>query len=171
MATCGAPVLPFALHPSPLPPLTHDTFHAAWPTPPLARPERASHATRRTCIDDELDEIFGPQPTPRSALPDPGPRAAAAVRVLLEVMVGDRPAYQVAEWVSPALLTSLERRCPAGAPRQARRPLLRSLHVSEPAESVAEVAAVISNGPRCRAVALRLEGMDGRWTVTALRVG
>jgi hypothetical protein len=35
---------------------------------------------------------------------------------------------------------------------------------------VAEATVVISDGPRVRAVALRMEGTDGRWRVTALRI-
>ena len=58
------------------------------------------------------------------------------------------------------------------APRgQTLRPLVRSVHVSEPADGVAEACAVVDTGPRRRAVALRLEGMDGRWQCTALQLG
>jgi len=170
-AALGAEVLPFALHPSPVPTGISAPPYEGWTLPAAAAPVAPGRAARATAVDDELREIFGPQRTPRAALPEPGPRAAAAVRVLLEVLVGDRPAYQVARWVSPALLCGLERRCPTPTSRRARRPLLHSLHISEPADSVAEVAAVISTGQRYRAVALRLEGRDGRWTVTALRVG
>ena len=107
--------------------------------------------------------------SPRASLPDPRPRAAAAVRVLLEVLAGDRPARQVSPWVSPKVLAGLEQRRAPG--RRARHTLLRSVHVAEPVESVAEVTAVVRSGERFRAVALRLEGRDGRWLVTALRVG
>jgi hypothetical protein len=51
------------------------------------------------------------------------------------------------------------------------RALVRSVHVSEPADGVAEVSALVRRGVRCTAVALRLEGMDGRWQCTALEVG
>jgi hypothetical protein len=33
------------------------------------------------------------------------------------------------------------------------------------------VSAVVDDGLRVRAVALRLEGLDGRWRVTALQIG
>jgi len=48
---------------------------------------------------------------------------------------------------------------------------LRRLIVSEPADGVAEVTAVVERGPRTRALALRMEGRDGRWVVTALQMG
>jgi hypothetical protein len=51
------------------------------------------------------------------------------------------------------------------------RGVVRSLHVSEPADGVAEVCALGRRRTRSTAVALRLEGMDGRWQCTALELG
>jgi hypothetical protein len=45
------------------------------------------------------------------------------------------------------------------------------VHVSEPADGVAEACAVVDTGPRRRAIALRLEGLDGRWRCTQLQFG
>jgi hypothetical protein len=126
-------------------------------------------------VDAELNALFGSRRTPRSELPDPRDRAAAAVRILLEVLAGDRPARQVAAWVSPLILERLENHRITPAHRRARTCYLRSLRISEPSDAVAEVTAVIahdaSDAARRRAVAMRLEGRDGRWTVTALTVG
>jgi hypothetical protein len=36
---------------------------------------------------------------------------------------------------------------------------------------VAELAAVVRRGGRMAAIALRLEGVDGRWQCTALQIG
>jgi hypothetical protein len=46
-----------------------------------------------------------------------------------------------------------------------------SVHVSEPADGVAEIAAVIRRGPRFHAVAARLEGIDGQWRCVQLQIG
>jgi hypothetical protein len=43
--------------------------------------------------------------------------------------------------------------------------------VSEPADGVAEVCALVRRGARSTAVALRMEGMDGRWQCTAIELG
>jgi hypothetical protein len=48
---------------------------------------------------------------------------------------------------------------------------VKSVRVCEPVDGVAEVAAVISQGGRCRAVAARLEGVDGRWRCVHLQIG
>jgi|GEM_PF-3296941 len=126
-------------------------------------------------VEAELHALFGPRRTRRADLPDPRERAAAAVRVLLEVLAGDRPARQVAAWVSPSILEQLEQHQIRPAHRQARRCFLRSLHISEPTEGAAEVAAVVSHdasgSARRRAVAMRLEAREGRWTVTAFVAG
>jgi hypothetical protein len=91
--------------------------------------------------------------------------------VLLEVLSGDRPARQVAAWVNLSVLARLEAPVRNLTRRMPRRMLLRSLRVSEPTESVVEVTAVVAAAGRARAVALRLEGLDGRWIVTDLCTG
>ena len=60
-------------------------------------------------------------------------------------------------------------RCqPAGRPGAA--PRVRSLHVTEPVDGVVESCAVVQRGTRTHAVAIRLEGLDGRWLCVALNV-
>jgi hypothetical protein len=140
--------------------------------PALARfAEDAEPDAEERRVEAELRRLFGRQRTARADLPAPGPRAAAALRLLLEVVVGERPSRQVAGWVSPRVLAGLDQWSPRQRAGLGRRPVLRSVRVTEPAESVAEVSAVVLFGDRIRAVALRLEGLDGRWTVTALHVG
>jgi aerobic-type carbon monoxide dehydrogenase small subunit (CoxS/CutS family) len=48
---------------------------------------------------------------------------------------------------------------------------VRTVRVCEPADGVAEACAVVIDGNRVRALALRLVGLDGRWRVEALQVG
>jgi hypothetical protein len=49
-------------------------------------------------------------------------------------------------------------------------PLVKSVRVSEPADGVAEVAAVVLRGTVYSAAAARLEGFDGRWRAVALEL-
>ncbi|MGB5952896.1 MAG: Rv3235 family protein, partial [Ornithinimicrobium sp.] len=46
------------------------------------------------------EEFFGPQPTATTDLPDPQRWATQALRVILEVMDGSRPARQLNRWVT-----------------------------------------------------------------------
>lgn len=130
--------------------------------------------------------MFQPRPTPALTTlpPNPGAVAAVLVRGVLEVLAGDRPARQLARFATPGLVDALEGR----AGRASSRPwaaTVHSVHVCRPARGVAEVSAVIESldahhGPRsrarqrrrrCHAMALRLEELDGQWTLTALAMG
>lgn len=135
------------------------------PAPPLPfeRP-----APRKT----ELGEDFwGPQPTDRGALPDPRPLAAKFLQATMEALAGRRAAGQLQNWASPALYADLMRARRHPASRRAAAPTVTSVHVSEPADGVAEVAAVVRRDSRFHAVSARLEGVDGRWRCVQLQVG
>lgn len=124
--------------------------------------------------DDDPDPLFDRQPTSRVDLPPPGPFAARIGQALVEVLWGARPAAQVVRWTSQEVHAVVTRRSLVAARRglRARRPpVVRRVRVCEPADGVAEVGLVVVDGPRVRAVALRLTGLDGRWVVTALQVG
>ena len=117
------------------------------------------------------DDEDGPSRTPVSELPPARPVAHALVQGLLEVLAGVRPVAQLQRGTSPELFAQLEQ-VVHGRPRAVgARPLtgaVRSLHVQERPEGVAEVCATVRRGPRMAAVALRLEGIAGRWTCTEL---
>ena len=91
------------------------------------------------------------------------------------MLVAARPAGQLARFTTWEVLAHLERAAGrltgrrAGAPT--RRPVVCSVRVSQPDPAVAEACAVIDTGPRRRALALRLEAVDGRWECTALQIG
>ena len=141
--------------------------------PSALRPIRPIRPIRPTG-DDE----FGPQPTPRAQLPAPTPWAGRLVQGLLEVLSGVRPASQLVRWTTTEVYDTVQRRVMqasvesrAGGHQRRLAEVVRSVHVSEPADGVAEICAIVAQGPRCRAVALRLEGVDGRWQCTALQIG
>lgn len=120
-----------------------------------------------------LDE-FGPRPTRRAALPAPRTWAGRVVQAIVEVLAGVRPATQLVRWTTDEVYEEITSRVLAGRGSDADGPprgVVRSLHVSEPADGVAEVCALVRRGARSTAVALRLEGMDGRWQCTAIELG
>jgi hypothetical protein len=121
-------------------------------------------------VSHAVDGRFGPMRTSRDDLEDPAPRASMLARAVLETLAGDRPVGQLTRWTTPEVYDILE---PLAAAKR-QRPWVATLKrvlVSEPAPGVAEVTAIIERGPRTGALALRLEGVDGRWLVTALQVG
>ena len=123
----------------------------------------------------DADEMFDPQPTPRVRLPDPRFWGGKLVQAMLEVDAGVRPVAQLRRWTSDAVYARLARRShhrrylrARSADPLAQRVWVRSVRACEPADGVAEVSAVVHQGGRVRALAVRLEGTDGRWRCTVL---
>lgn len=120
------------------------------------------------------DPHFGPQPTRASHLPEPQAWSQNMIRAALEVMDGLRPASQLARWLTPEVHERISRRgllARRRRQRQQRPSTVRSVHVCEPIDGVAEVAAVVVYQNRVRAVAMRMTGVDGRWKISVLQVG
>lgn len=91
---------------------------------------------------------------------------------LLEVIRSQRSATQIMKWVSPEVLRSVLRRQQRARARTARHSLrLRRVRVCRVTDVVLEAAAVVYDGVRVQAIALRLEWRDGRWITTALEMG
>jgi hypothetical protein len=120
-------------------------------------------------------QSFGPRPTPTRELPDPQAWTRQLVQAMVEVLSGVRPPAQLARWTSPDVYAGLQRRItghgPAARTGWGRRSVVRSVHVCEPADGVVEASAVLVGSERVRAIALRLEGVDGRWRMTAVQLG
>jgi len=120
-----------------------------------------------------------PDPGDEGLPPDLEQWVARLSAAVLEVLHGARPAGQLSRWLAPRVHRALADRAARVRPLQAGPPrvAVRSVHVTprlpaHPDDSPAvEAAAVVAVGPRCRAVALRLEPHAGRWRVTALEVG
>ena len=119
---------------------------------------------------EEADDD-GPARTPCADLPAARPFAHALVLRALEVFAGRRPLSQLRRDTSLELYDDLERRLhsgPATPAGRAPRSAVRSVHVQQRPEGVAEVCATVQRGARAGAVALRLEGINGRWCCTEL---
>jgi Family of unknown function (DUF6459) len=145
----------------------------AVPEPPAQL--RLLAADEATAEDEalEIEAFCTRRATSRSDLPDPRRWSARLAQGLVEVLAGVRPLPQLAPWVSEDVFAELQPRVRATERRPHRassrmRAQLRTLRLCEPADGVAEVSAVVQHGNRCRALALRLEGLDGRWRCTAL---
>ena len=141
----------------------------------LAFPPTGAPVSLRLVPPASVDDDIAPRPTPRSELPDPRGWSGRLAQAIAEILAGARPAGQLARYTTLDVLEHLERstgrlgtRTNGAAPM---RPIVASVHVSEPADGVAEACAVVDTGARRRALALRLEGLDGRWRCTELQFG
>jgi hypothetical protein len=170
--------------------LRHDTAHAAPELrllPTLNESGDTAALTveapirRRGARRESVEEEFGPQKTASTLLPAPTPWAGRLVQAMIEVVSGVRPVSQLVRWTTAPVYDELSARVarPVVSTGPGSRTIattrlaevVRSIRVSEPRDGVAEVCAIVQQGPRCRAIALRLEGIDGRWQCTALQIG
>lgn len=141
-----------------------------------SEPDRVGASVVVPLHDDPLHDDVERR-TPTAALPDPQRAAAVITQAVLEVLSGARPAHQLTRSLSEPVLGTLRaqaahraaRRSPGMRPQA--RPLVRSVRTSHPDDGVVEASAVVQRGPRCVAVALRLEGWRGAWRCTALEIG
>lgn len=130
---------------------------------------RHSHAPRPR----PRDTTFERQPTPTAQLPPADAFAARLAVAAVEVAAGARPATQLMRHCAPRVFESLVRRQAHRAGRLTRRPAvaLRRVRVCHVRDGVVEAAVIVVVARRVRPVAVRLEGLDGRWLVTALEMG
>jgi len=128
-------------------------------------------------LESDPDPVFGPQPTSTRDLPDPKSACSAMVQAVVEVLGGIRPASQLARWLAADVYNAISRRAALatrmrrGALPSSRAAIVRGVRVCLPADGIVEGSAVVIEQNRVRAVAVRLEGMDGRWRCTALQIG
>ncbi len=160
--------------------------HDPAPTPgPVRAPRTASpqagHQLRLVVSD--------PIPAPRvwsdsvrtdvGTLGDAGEFARRITQAVVDVLAGHRPAHQLLRWSRPDVFEALRRRAAVtvarpnrpGVTPAGRRPVVRSVRVCDVAAHAVEASAVVIDGDRARAIAMRLEAIDGRWRLTALELG
>ncbi|UVI37437.1 Rv3235 family protein [Brevibacterium spongiae] len=105
--------------------------------------------------------------------------AASLAVACLEVLSGVRRSDTIARWVDPELLAKIDHRAQLRAEVAPRRPAseLGSQRAVQPGRTqvcrvssgVAEVTVIVRTPNRIRAVAVRLELLTTRWTLTALQ--
>ena len=122
-------------------------------------------------------EFFDAQPTPRAELPEPSEVVERLALLACEILAGTRNLDQIARWVTDEVYRQIAersinaRRLRVQATATAlKRPnvLVMSSHLCEPRDGIVEGVALVRIGPRTRAVAIRLEGLDRRWRASSL---
>ncbi|WP_309134081.1 Rv3235 family protein [Cellulomonas sp.] len=140
-------------------------------SPPTAVGERLRLvASDRALLVETADDGPGPAPAVDAA------RFAHGVGLAcVEVVLGRRPAGQLARWLTPGVLLAVQERATltrgAARPTPARRPQVRRVRVCTIDDRTAEACLVVDDGARVRAVALRLEAHRGTWRATTLEIG
>ena len=110
---------------------------------------------------------IGVRRTTTAELPPAEKAGQVLARALVEVLCGQRQLAQLRVHCAPEVFAGLQgRNIVRGALGH-----LTSVRACEPADGAAEITAVFRRGPRVRALAFRIQGVDGRWRVTALQTG
>jgi hypothetical protein len=139
---------------------------------------RQAEAPRATTAPVPIPlRLVSPSTQPPAAQPEVSNLHTVTERLaqaIAEVLAGARPAAQLATVATAEVVALLHRNAGRLGVRtgvRSPRPIVCSVHVSQPVAGVAEVCAVIDTGPRRRAIALRLENTEGRWRCTDVQVG
>ncbi|NMR20806.1 Rv3235 family protein [Cellulomonas fimi] len=109
-------------------------------------------------------------------LPDPTPLCCAMVLAAVEALRGARPLAQLTRWVTTEVYDQLAVRSQLtqrvlGRSTSAHPTSIRRVRLCRIGATAAEATVVVDDGPRVRAVAVRLEGRRGQWRATALEIG
>lgn len=149
--------------------------HDLCPTAPLAQPQGVLDLTL------PMTAPFSDRPNLRLVTGEEPELDAFATRfaqAVVEVIGGDRGVHQMMRWTTVEVYDDLQRRSSTlqrtTAPDRRLRRLraqVRSVHLSRPQEDVAEISIHVRHGERSRAIAARIECIEGRWRCTVLEFG
>jgi hypothetical protein len=165
----------YQVRPAPLrePPFDDELAHQKIGPHDQPLPFRAPGPSRLRLAKVADEGRFDPRPTGRLELPEPTAFARRLLIAVIETATGRRSASQLSQHTTLAVQAGLAR--DAGRISRlgtlSRPAAVHSIHLSEPADGVAEVVGIVRVGPRFRAIALRLEGLDGRWKCVRLQIG
>lgn len=140
--------------------------------PVAAQPARLCGAQMSRIRSEETptwatDHDCGVLRTSATVLPPAADWATVCCRGIIESLAGRRPVDQLRKHCSPEIFAGLKDRAPS---RPTSTNLLLTVTVCQPTDGVAEVAAVFRADGRARAMALRMQGLDGRWRITDLQM-
>lgn len=110
----------------------------------------------------EADDL--PRPTSAADLPDLQMWIMNFAVNYLEILVGRRQPAQLHARCHRVIYSDLLRR--TGEVKEIGR--IRKIHLGEPLDGICESTITVRFGDRLRAIAMRCEGVDGRWLCTAL---
>lgn len=133
---------------------------------------------RKVSTPHESDDYFGTEFAKSADLGDPKPILAFLAQSIIETLAGIRDIEQCARWLSDGVYQQIRQKSLASTRSRAEssvkalRPNLAvgKISVFSPREGVVEGVVIIHNIGRARAVAIRLEGYNGRWRAKSVAV-
>jgi len=144
---------------------------------PNFRPSKPS-TKRKVKRPIDSDDYFGNESTSGAELGDAKPVLAFLAQAVIETLAGVRDLDQSARWLSDSVYQQLRQRSLATkrALLEKNQPALRpnlvigKISTFSPRDGVVEGVVIVHNRDRARAVAIRLEGYNGRWRAKSIAV-
>jgi len=144
---------------------------------PNFRPSKPS-TKRKVNRPIDSDDYFGNESTTGAELGDAKPVLAFLAQAVIETLAGVRDLDQSARWLSDSVYQQLRQRSLATkrALLEKNQPALRpnlvigKISTFSPRDGVVEGVVIVHNRDRARAVAIRLEGYNGRWRAKSIAV-
>ena len=146
---------------------------------PHTTPERpwdrlcvAARKPSKTTWDEEGPRL-------EAELPPDAPKGTSLIGsiviLVVEVLLGHRPATALRHWLTPEVYGPVARRAGLAIRIKGRapwtcRPRILKVLANKPLARVIEAAAAVYDGQRVRAACLRMEFLRGRWKVVALEI-
>lgn len=135
-------------------------------------------ATRKVSKPLDSDDYFGIEFVNSDELGDPRPVLAFLAQSVIETLAGIRDIEQCARWLSDGVYQQLRQKSLASSRSRAEssvkamRPnlVVGKISVFCPRPGVIEGVVIVHNIGRARAVAIRLEGYNGRWRARSVAV-
>jgi hypothetical protein len=135
-------------------------------------------ATRKVSKPLDSDDYFGIEFVNSDELGDPRPVLAFLAQSVIETLAGIRDIEQCARWLSDGVYQQLRQKSLASSRSRAEssvkamRPnlVVGKISVFSPRPGVIEGVVIVHNIGRARAVAIRLEGYNGRWRARSVAV-
>jgi hypothetical protein len=104
--------------------------------------------------------------------------SARFAQAVVEVIGGDRGVHQLMRWTTERVYAdlmhrshALQRATPGDQRLRRLRATVRSVHLFRPHEDAAELSIHVRHGHRSRAIAARIERIEGRWRCSVLDFG
>jgi len=141
--------------------LVLEMFRPETPVQPVQKPRL--YLTPST-FGEEYDADFAPKPTSATELPEINELTFQFIHNVIEIWAGRRSASQVQAMCHHLIFADLQRK--AGQQKIVGR--IRKVKVTQPLDGISESTVTVRYGDRLRVVAIRFEGLDGRWLCTAL---
>lgn len=129
-------------------------------------PQKARLYLAPSTFGEVFDKDEEPQPTSASELPDIRRWLSTYTMSVIEVLTGRRQPAQLIERTHRVIYQQLLRMI--GTLKSVAK--IRTLYLSQPLDGICEASITIAVDGRIRVIAIRCEGVDGRWLCTALRL-